>query len=83
MEDWEALAYEDDFESRYADELELLEDLDGQFYEIEISQILLYLLLIILYLCTYLGIRGIIIYPAMTVVQIPKTFSCERRAKVW
>jgi hypothetical protein len=30
MEDWEALAYEDDFESRYADELELLNELDGQ-----------------------------------------------------
>ncbi|CAB4009807.1 chromosome transmission fidelity 18 homolog, partial [Paramuricea clavata] len=28
MEDWEALAYEDDFESRYADELELLNELD-------------------------------------------------------
>ncbi len=31
MEDWEALAYENDFESRYADELELLDELDGQF----------------------------------------------------
>ena len=35
MEDWEALAYEDDFESRYADELELLNELDGQFILIQ------------------------------------------------
>ena len=28
MEDWEALAYEDEFESRYADELELLKEMD-------------------------------------------------------
>ena len=31
MEDWEVLAYEDDFESRYADELEMLKEMDGQF----------------------------------------------------
>ena len=30
-EDWEVLAYEDDFENRYADELEMLQELDGQF----------------------------------------------------
>ena len=34
MEDWEALAYEDDFESRYADELEMLQELDGQLIKI-------------------------------------------------
>lgn len=27
-EDWEALAYEDDFERRYADELELLDEME-------------------------------------------------------
>ena len=28
-DDWETLAYEDDYESRYADELELLNGIDG------------------------------------------------------